>query len=294
MPMDSLTENFCLIDDFCREFEPIWKEQLLSTGKKKRHRPSSLSLSELMTLTVLFHQLRFRQFKSFYLCYACRYLRPEFPNLPSYQRCIECLPRCAIPLTVFFQLIKGKCDGISIVDATALAVCDNKRIPQHKVFEEVAERGKTTMGWFYGFKLHAIINSKGELLSIKLTPGNVDDRKPVPELCEGLYGQLFGDKGYIAAALTEQLAKQGVQLITKVKKNMKPASHTAFEKAILRRRSLVETVFDELKNLCQIEHTRHRSVDNFIVNLMAGIVAYCLSDRKPTLALTRVNLLTQN
>lgn len=178
-----------------------------------------------MTLVVLFHQLRFRQFKSFYLCYACRYLRPEFPNLPSYQRCIEYLPRCVVPLTVFFEIIKGKCDGISIVDATALAVCDNKRISQHRVFEDVAERGKTSMGWFYGFKLHTIINSKSELLSIKLTSGNVDDRKPVADLCKGLFGQLFGDKGYIAAWLTEKLAEQDVQLITKVKKNMKPVSH---------------------------------------------------------------------
>jgi transposase len=147
------------------------------------------------------------------------------------------------------------------------------------------------MGWFYGFKLRAIINSKGELLRLKLTPGNVDDRKPMPELCQGLFGQLFADKGYIAQWLTEALAEQGLQLITTLKKNMKPVPRTDFEKAILRRRSLIETVFDELKNLCQIEHTRHRSHVNFVVNLMAGITAYCLSDNKPTLSLTKVNLL---
>jgi transposase len=291
--MDSLTELYCLLDDFCRIFEPGWKRHLLANGAKRRQRPSTLSLAELMTLAILFHQLRFRQFKLFYLGYVCRHLRTEFPHLPSYQRCVELLPRCVAPLTALFNLLKGECDGISIADATALAVCNNKRIPRHKVFKGLAQRGKTSMGWFYGFKLHAIINSKGELTRLKLTPGNVDDRKPIPELCQGLFGQLFADKGYLSKELAETLARQAIQLITPLRKNMKPVARTDFEKAILRRRALIETVFDELKNLCQIEHTRHRSVANFVVNLMAGVIAYCLSDNKPTLSLTRVNLLPQ-
>jgi transposase len=291
--MDSLTEDFCLIDDFCRAFEPAWERRLLTTGSKKRRRRSEVSLSELMTRVVLFHQLRFRQFKSFYLGHACRYLRAEFPKLPSYQRCVELLPRCAAPLAALFEVLKGDCDGLSIGDSTPLAVCHNRRIPRHCVFKGHAARGKTSMGWFFGFKLHAIINTKGELIRLKLTPGNVDDRKPIPQLCQGLFGQLFADKGYIAQWLTDALASQGVQLITRLKKNMKAVPRTDFEQAILRRRSLIETVFDELKNLCQIEHTRHRSVANFLVNLMAGIVAYCLSDNKPSLSLSRANLLPQ-
>jgi transposase len=289
--MDSLTELFCLIDDFCRRFEPAWERRQLTTGPRRRRRRTTLSLSELMTLVVLFHQLRFRQFKYFYLDYACRHLRAAFPKLPSYHRCVELLPRCAAPFAALFEALQGPCDGISIVDATPLAVCDNRRIARHRVFQGSAARGKTSMGWFYGFKLHAIINSQGELIRLKLTPGNVDDRKPLPTLCQGLFGYLFADKGYIAQRLTQHLAGQGIQLITTLKKNMKPVSRTDFEKALLRRRCLIETVFDELKNLCQIEHTRHRSVANFLVNLMAGIVAYCVSDRKPTLKLMRVNAL---
>jgi transposase len=291
--MDSLTETFCLIDDFCRQFEPAWHRRMLSAGSKKRRRKPELSLSELMALMVLFHQIRFRQFKSFYLNHACRHLRAEFPRLPSYQRAVELMPRCAVPLAALFECLKGDCDGVSIADATPLAVCDNKRIPRHKVFKNKAERGKTSMGWFYGFKLHAIINSKGELVRIKLTPGNTDDRKPVPGMCEGLFGLLFADKGYVAKWLAETLQGMGIRLVTTRKKNMKPVAITAFEKALLKRRSLVETVFDELKNLCQIEHTRHRSINNFIVNLMAGIVAYCLSDTKPSLSLIHVNALTK-
>jgi len=285
--MDNITETFCLIDDFCLKFEPEFEKQMLADKPNKRRRKCALSLSELMTIAVLFHQLRFRQFKAFYLLHVSRYLHNEFPKLPSYQRFIELLPRCAVPFTVLFEMLKGNCDGISIIDATSLAVCDNKRINRHRVFKGKAARGKTSMGWFYGFKLHLIINSQGELLSIKVTPGNTDDRKPVPDMCEGLVGQIFGDRGYISKNLIQKLAEQGLDLITTIRKNMKPVSRTDFEKFVLRRRSLVETVIDQLKNLCQIEHTRHRSVTNFDVNLMAGIVAYCLSDNKPMLNLER-------
>ena len=139
--------------------------------------------------------------------------------------------------------------------------------------------------YFSYHELGLIINSQGELLSIKLTPGNIDDRKPIPDMCKGLVGQMFADRGYISKVLAEKLLEQGLELITTLRKNMKPVPRTNFEKAILYRRSLIETVIGELKNLCQIEHTRHRSITNFGVNLMAGIVAYCLSDNKPSLNL---------
>src|SRR5512144_972286 len=136
--MDNLTELFCLMDDFCRRFEPTWRQRQLTSGARQRRRRSALSLSELMTLVVLFHQLRFRQFKRFYLDYVCRHLRTAFPTLPSYSRCVELLPRCAAPLAALFEALKGLCDGISIIDATSLAVCDNRRIARHRVFQDYA------------------------------------------------------------------------------------------------------------------------------------------------------------
>ena len=164
-------------------------------------------------------------------------------------------------------------------------MCNNLRISRHRVFAKVAARGKSSTGWFYGFKLHVAINHQGELLSIKVTPGNVDDRKPVAFLCRGLFGKVYADKGYVARWLVDLLRARQLELITKVRKNMKPVQHSPFDQALLRRRSLIETVFDELKNLCQVEHTRHRSHANFIVNLMSGIVAYCLMPNKPRLPL---------
>lgn len=292
--MDSLVDVFCVIDDFCKEFEPVWKQHLLTQGRKKRARASVLSLSELMTLVVLFHQLRHSQFKLFYLGYVCRHLRAEFPHLPSYSRMVELMPRCAAPLAALFELLKGRCTGLSIVDSTPIAVCDNLRIRRHRVFRALAARGKSSTGWFYGFKLHLTINHGGQLLSIKLTPGNVDDRKPVPSLCAALFGKLYGDKGYISKWLRDKLHLRGIDLITKGRKNMKPIVHSAFDQALLKRRSLVETVIDELKNLCQIEHTRHRSVANFIVNLMGGIIAYCLMPNKPRLPVTGTDVIGDN
>lgn len=157
--------------------------------------------------------------------------------------------------------------------------------PRHRVFAKIAARGKSSTSWFYGLKLHAAINHHGELLSIKVTPGNVDDRKPVASLCHGLFGRVYADKGYVARWLVDLLRARQLELINKVRKNMKPVQHTPFDQALLKRRSLIETIFDKLKNLYQIEHTHHRSHANFIVNLMSGIVAYCLMQNKPQLSI---------
>ncbi len=283
--MDDLTELYCLMDDFCKEFEPALRARLIADGKLHRHRPAGLSLAELMTLVVLFHQIRYRQFKLFYLHHVCRPLRREFPGLPSYQRCVELMPRCAVALAALFEVMKGKCSGLSIADSTPIAVCDNLRISRHRVFRGLAARGKSSTGWFFGLKLHLVINPLGEMLRIKLTPGNVDDRKPLCDMTDGLFGKLFADKGYLARWLTELLDKRGIDVITKVRKNMKPVARSDFDAAVLKQRSLIETVINELKNLCQIEHTRHRSPINFAVNLLSGIIAYCLMPNKPKLSL---------
>lgn len=282
--MLDVTELYCLMDDFCQEFEPQFNAKLLTQGQRRRIRASGLSLSELMTLVVLFHQMRYRQFKAFYLHHVKQHWRREFPSAPSYQRCVALMPRCACALAALFEALKGQCSGISIADSTPLCVCDNLRIQRHRVFAGVAARGKSSTGWFFGFKLHAVINHLGELLDIKLTPGNVDDRKALKNMAPTLFGKLFADKGYISQSLKDFFARRGTDLITKVRKNMKPVSHSPFDQAILRKRALIETVFDQLKNLCHIEHSRHRSPTNFCINLLGGILAYCLQPHKPCLS----------
>jgi IS5 family transposase len=169
-------------------------------------------------------------------------------------------------------------------------VCHNRRIHSHQVFKKIARRGKTSVGWFYGFKLHLVVNDRGELLAFQVTPGNVDDRKPVPRLANGLTGKLFRDRGYISQKLFETLLEQDLQLITKLRKGMKNKLLPLADKLLLRKRALIETINDQLKNISQIEHTRHRSVINWMVNLLAGLVAYTHQPKKPSLNLSQNQL----
>ncbi|MDQ4121563.1 MAG: IS982 family transposase, partial [Acidobacteriota bacterium] len=253
------------IDEFCKLFEPAWKHHLLGGTGRKRNRKRRLSLSEVMTILVLFHISGYRNLKHFYLEFVCQYLRSEFPALVSYTRFVEFERDALIPLAAYLQTKRGECTGISFVDSTKLAVCENLRIPQHKQFRDLAKRGFTSTGWFYGFKLHLCVSERGELLSWFITRGNTDDRRPIPKLARKLWGKLFGDKGYVSNPLKLLLNEQGVEFITKLKKNMKPESLSAVDKILLRKRAIIETVFDQLKNISQIEHSRHRSFWNFLV-----------------------------
>lgn len=272
------------IDEFCKQFEPVWKQHLLVDNQKRRNRDRSLSLSEVMTILVLFHTYGYRNLKQFYLEFVSQHLQSEFPALVSYPRFVQFEQEALIPPAAYLQTRSGVCTGISFVDSTKLIVCQNLRIPQHRQFRDLAKRGKTSTGWFFGFKLHLTINDSGELLSWFVTPGNVDDRKPVARLAKRLWGKLFGDKGYVSNPLKLLLVEQNLKLVTKAKKNQKNAPPLAIEdKILLRKRAIIETVVDQLKNISQIEHTRHRSFWNFLVNLLAGLIAYCWREKKPAL-----------
>jgi len=284
-PTMSLLELLCAVDDFWKAFEPTWRERQLGSGERQRERAGELSGSEMMTIVIHFHQARYRDFKTYYTQYVQTVLRAEFPKLLSYGRFIQLLPSILEPLCVYLRTCFGHCSGIAFIDSTALAVCDNHRIHAHKVFQGLAARGKTSMGWFYGFKLHFLINDRGELLAVRVTPGNLDDRKPVPALVKRLFGKVFGDKGYLSKPLQRQLRAQGVELITKLKANMKNQLMLLSDKLLLRKRTVIESVIDQLKNISQIEHTRHRSSTNWMVHLVAGLIAYCFQPKKPSLGL---------
>lgn len=281
----SLLELFCHVDDFWMQFGPQWERELLAAGAKHRRRAGQLCASEIMTLLIYFHQMRYRDFKTYYTQFVQVYLRSEFPTLVSYQRFVELTPSVLVPLCAYLQSCYGECTGISFVDSTPLAVCHNRRIRQHRTFVGIAQRGKNSMGWFFGFKLHLAVNDRGELLACRLTAGNVDDRVPVPKLVQRLWGKLFGDKGYLSQPLTAQLQQRGIHLITRLKSNMKNRLLLLSDKLLLRRRSILETITDQLKNISQIEHTRHRSLANLMVNVVAGLIAYCHQPKKPSLAL---------
>lgn len=277
------TKLFVDVDDCWKAFEKNYAKHLIADGTRKRNRNGNLSTSEIMTILIAFQTSGYRTFKDFYH-YVLTYHRRDFPDLVSYNRFIYLIPRAIIPLLVYLYTYgMDQPTGISFIDSTSLKVCHNKRINRNHVFDGIAQIGKTTMGWFYGFKLHLIINDRGGLLGCHLTAGNVDDRSVVEKMADGLFGKLFGDKGYISQGLFEELLAKGIKLVTNMRANMKCRLMQWQEKILLRKRSLIETVNDTLKNVCQIEHSRHRSPINFLAHLVAGLVAYTRLPKKPSL-----------
>lgn len=283
---DKITEIFCSIDDFCKVFEPALKQRTLTRGKNKRNRSFKMSTSEILTITVLFHLSGHRTFKHFYLYYVKEYLQKEFPQTVSYNRFVELMQANMLPLTLYMKTCcLGECTGISFVDSTPIRACKNKRIKNNKVFKDIVTTGRSTMGWFYGFKLHIVVNDKGELLDFIITQANVDDRTPIKQdnFLKKIFGSLYADKGYLSKELTALLFDQGLHLVTGIRNNMKNVLMTMRDKILLRKRSVIETINDQLKNICQAEHSRHRSFGNFITNLVASLIAYSFQEKKPAI-----------
>ena len=279
----SLTEIFCHIDDFCNNFDAKYQRFFISGPVKKRCKACMINLSEIMTIVVLFHMSDYRTFKYFYLNCVLKDLKHYFPRMVSYPRFVQLMEYALMPLTVLLHGLEAQETGIYYVDSTSIEVCHIRREKRHKVFKGLATKGKNSMGWFFGMKLHLVINNLGEIMSCSLTKANTDDRKPVPKLVEKLEGWLFGDKGYLGLEFLEKLKKQGMEIFTKVKKNMKERFLNMHQQFWLDKRGVVETVIDQLKNVCQIEHTRHRKIENAFVNLVAGLIAYAFKPKKPSI-----------
>ena len=280
----NITALFFCIDEFCKSYEEWEKHRLIDTGRI-RHRSCEMSVSEMLTLMVAFHVSPCKVFKYFYDVHVRGVHKADFPTLLSYNRFVQLMPRLFIPLCVLLQSLYGKQTGIYIADPTSLPACHNKRINRNRVFKGLAARGKTTMGWFYGLKLHLVINHKESIMAVKITPGNIDERSVLDEMTRHLKGKIFADKGFISQALFKQLFQRGLKLITGIRRNMKNYLMPLIEKLMLRKRFLVETVFDILKVHMNLSHTRHRSPTNCCVNIISGLVAYQLRYQKPSMNL---------
>ena len=287
MNIDTLIQIFIDIDDFfIHSKAEIEKMRLLAPNKPKRNRRSKLSESEMMTIMVAYHHAHYTDFKAFYKEYVCKVWNDLFPNLVSYERFNQTQSRIMVPMMIFLNRQGlGASRGINFIDSTPIRVCHIKREKQHKTFKKLATKGKSTMGWFYGFKLHLIINDRGELLSFYLSQANVDDRniKVLSSLTKSIFGKLYGDRGYISQKLADFLWNDGISLVYKRRRNMKKQNLSDEDKLFLRKRALIECVNDELKNICNVEHTRHRSLKGFLNNLVSGLCAYHFLPKKPSL-----------
>jgi hypothetical protein len=287
---DKITEIFCKCDEFYKLFVVELRKHQVEEGctrtKRKYHRDGNLSIPEVMTILIMFHNSGYKYLKHFYLNEIAKNRGDLFPKTVSYNRFVELQKEAMLPLAVMLKKkLLSQCTGISFADSTPLRVCKNQRIGQHKVFRGLAQRGQCSMGWFYGFKLHLICNEKGGLINFMLTAGNVDDRKPLENksFVKDLCGKLFADRGYISKTLFATLFVDGIHLVTKLKKGMKGGLQSIEDMLLLRKRAIIETVNDELKNIAQIEHSRHRSVSNFLSNGFAALSAYCFLPKKPSI-----------
>ena len=288
---DQISDLFFLVDEYCIHFEKNIQNTLTklphTSQKFNQNKLSALSKSEVITILIAFQHSDYRTLKHFYKEYVCMHMSKDFPHLVSYNRFVELQKMAALPLLMFVSAnCLGDCTGFSFIDSTKLAVCKNQRIKQHKQFKDIAQRGHTSTGWFFGFKLHVIINDKAEIIRFQLTRGNIADNNEnlLLKLCKDLFGKVYGDKGYLVKeSVFDKLFHDGVHLITKIKRNMKNKLMTVHDKIMLRKRSVIECVMDSLKNICQIEHSRHRSIHGFIINAFSAIGAYHFLPKKPSI-----------
>lgn len=288
-----LVEIFYEIDEFCKNFEKQFDRNLLTDGSGKRICSVKLSLSEVMTIAVYYHESGYKTFKDYYEKHVLVNMKNDFNHQVSYNRFLELRKKAVFPLLAFTQLNSLRnCSGTSYIDSYPLKVCHIRRASSHKVFKGFAKKGKTSVGWFYGFKLHVVINHEGEIISFYITPGNISDNNEnvLVKLTKKVWGKLFGDKGYLVNnTLFKKLYINNVQLITKIRKNMKSKLMPLSDKLLLRKRGIIESVGNILKGSLSLEHSRHRSAFGFLGHVISTIISYSYRDKKPSITVSPGN-----
>jgi len=287
-----LVSIFCEIDDFCKDFFSEFKisKKLTANKSYQKGKQMRLSKSEIMTISIYYHFSGYATFKDYYTKHVTIYLKKDFPKLVSYNRFIELRKKIVIPLLIFLVTRKlSSCTGFSIIDSFKLDACHIRRASSHKTLKGFAKKGKTSVGWFFGMKVHLIVNHRGEIVSFYVSSGNVSDNNQniLFKLTKNITGKLFGDKGYIVnQKIFEKLYLQGVHLITKIRKNMKNKLMEMEDKLFLQKRGVIESIGDILKQHLGLEHTRHRSSWGFFLNVLSSLTAYQMRDKKPSIPLS--------
>lgn len=278
--IEDFTEIFCFVDDFLKEYDKI--NIAINNCKSKPGPKGNLNRSEVITIILGHAFSNFDCFKNYYEKHIIPNHNKDF-KLVSYKRFNRLIKDYLPYFTVLLNCLMDECDGLSLVDSTSIAVCKNYRIKSHKVFDRLATRGKTTKGWFYGFKLHLITNLKGGIVKASFSPGNKDDRAHLKTMTSGIFGKIFGDRGYISKTLSAEFSQVGIQIVTRIKKNMKNILIPMIDKILLLKRCLIESVFSRIKLLNKFEHSRHRSPTNAFVHMIACLVNYQLLNNKPSI-----------
>jgi hypothetical protein len=282
-----LIEIYVDCDDFLKDFLKSYNQLKVDSGNvKKPTREPDLSPSEIMSITIYYHLSGYKCFQYYYTEIVLKHLRSYFPKLVCYDRFVAITPRVMPLLLVYLNYARtGKQTGIYYADSKKLPVCDNRRIHQNKVFYGHANRGKSSTGWFYGFKVFIVVNQYGQLMKCGFTQASKADNNFdwMTTFFNGFEGMMFTDKGFLSSKAFEVLYRNGLKLITGIKTNMKNKLMNMKEKLLHKKRGMIEAVNDILMTVCDIDHTRHRSPFNFFVNLFSGLIAYTYFDKVPTI-----------
>ena len=281
-----LIEIFIECDDYHKAFkEYLEAHSLPSPDFMLVPKVRKMSQSEMMSILIFYHFSGFKCFKWYYNVVIRGILKSYFPNAFSYSRFIQLMPELNIHMMFFMTALRLSVptDG-NYIDSKKLVVCHNRRIKSNKVFKNLARRGKSSTGWFYGFKLHLIINNLGQIVLFKITTGNIADNNHdlLESIADGIQGFLYGDRGYLSK-IAVSLKQRGLHLIPRLRKNMKQQPLSPEQKYYMRHRGLIETVFDILKHMFDIEHSRNRSTANYFANILAAVIAYTFWDNMPSI-----------
>ncbi|MCB9227561.1 MAG: IS982 family transposase [Chitinophagales bacterium] len=282
-------EIFCELDDWCQIYERYLSiSNKLALTTKPPPIACGLSISEIMSILVYYQLSHSKTFKHFYMDIVLEDMKNYFPKAPSYCQFVKLIDRALIPLATFLlkQGAKHK-KGFYYADSKQLKVCHILREYQHKVFKQHATKGKSSTGWFFGFKLHLVINLYGEIVKFCFTPAHVADNNfdLMTHFLKDLQGKIYADKGYLSSKAWHELRNNGVQIITKLRKNMKNKLMDLQDKLFLLKRGLIESVFNVLTTVCDLEHSRHRNPINAFTHMVGSLVGYHFLDKKPKIRL---------
>ena len=281
--MKSLEGMFLAIDNFVNTLF-AQKSLLLRHYYGISGPRSAMSLADTLKLVLAYHSEvhQFKHFKAFHQ-YVSQHQREQFPNLLSYSR-TNCL-RCKVYqlLEALFGFNLGKPTADNLIDSTRIPTTKRHRGKRKRKMLTKANFGYTWSGYYFGFKLHLIINSFGEIIRTEITPAKISDVSQVKKMCQGMTGNLYGDRGYVGKDLREEVENEfGVHLKAKPRKNMSGDYLSKRDKKFLRKcRNIIETVIGMLKRSHDLEHSRHRSNNGFYSNLWGALVAYSFRLDKP-------------
>lgn len=276
---ETLYHIFDQIDNLLKTMSASLRRKLLSDLRPAGGRPSGLSLQAILAFGIFRYATGVKDVKHYHRKLLSSYSN-ELGRIPNYGN-FNTLVNQATPYVIFllqwiFYVNKSRQDGFYFMDSTPLKVCENKRIFDHKVCEDLAQRGKSSMGWFFGFKLHVVCDSLGRLVSLLITPGNTDDRKFVLKLLRGLKGLCIADAGYVSKKLMQELYEQGLLLLTDVRKSMKRLMSET-QHALLKQRQRIEGVFSCLKHRLKAEASIARSPLGYLSRCLYACLTFALS-----------------